>query len=329
MLDSQVDLRERVLGCLIGCAVGDALGAPYEGLWPHQIPESQYLLADFVEIDGYPKGQYTDDTQLSVASVESIVARGDLSLPHLARSIARLWKNESVVGPGGACTHAALTFMRTGDWTTCGAATGQAGNGTAMRTAVLGFLFLDEQDRLPGAVADALRITHQDTRSIAGGIGIAKAAQLQATDQADTPEVFCATIADAMDPFEHYFASQVRELPTLLGKRQREAMECIAWAGMARPEFKDPIITPFVIPTVLASLWCLLQHLDSWSKAVTRALRLGGDVDTLGAIVGALAGARLGVSAIPSHLVSNVLDSEKLQALAARYHSLVVSKQQK
>ena len=120
MLDSQVDLRERVLGCLIGCAVGDALGAPYEGLWPHQIPESQYLLADFVEIDGYPKGQYTDDTQLSVASVESIVARGDLSLPHLARSIARLWKNESVVGPGGACTHAALTFMRTGDWTTCG-----------------------------------------------------------------------------------------------------------------------------------------------------------------------------------------------------------------
>jgi len=76
-------------------------------------------------------------------------------------------------------------------------------------------------------------------------------------------------------------------------------------------------------------LWCLLQHLDSWSKAVTQALRLGGDVDTLGAIVGALAGVRLGVSAIPSHLVNNVLDSEKLQALAARYHVLIVSKQQK
>jgi ADP-ribosyl-[dinitrogen reductase] hydrolase len=141
MPGSQVGLRERVLGCLLGCAVGDALGAPYEGLWPHQIPDQRWLLADFAEIEGYPKGQYTDDTQLSVATVESLVASGDLSLPHLARSIARLWKRQAVVGPGGACTHAAQTFLRTGDWTTCGAAVGQAGNGTAMRTAVLGLFF--------------------------------------------------------------------------------------------------------------------------------------------------------------------------------------------
>jgi ADP-ribosyl-[dinitrogen reductase] hydrolase len=116
------------------------------------------LLADFAEIEGYPKGQYTDDTQLSVATVESLVASGDLSLPHLARSIARLWKRQAVVGPGGACTHAAQTFLRTGDWTTCGAAVGQAGNGTAMRTAVLGLFFLEEPERLPAAVADVSRL---------------------------------------------------------------------------------------------------------------------------------------------------------------------------
>jgi len=52
--------------------------------------------------------------------------------------IDRLWKSQSVVGPGGACTHAATTFLKNGDWTTCGAAVGQAGNGTAMRTAVVG-----------------------------------------------------------------------------------------------------------------------------------------------------------------------------------------------
>jgi ADP-ribosylglycohydrolase len=49
-------------------------------------------------------------------------------------------------------------------------------------------------------------------------------------------------------------------------------------------------------------------------------------VDTLGAIVGALAGAEHGLSAIPRHLVDGVLDSEKLQTLAARYHALVVSR---
>jgi ADP-ribosylglycohydrolase len=81
MPGGQVDLQERALGCLLGCAVGDALGAPYEGLWPHQIPDRRWLLDDFAEIEGYPKGQYTDDTQLTVATVESLVAGGDLSLP--------------------------------------------------------------------------------------------------------------------------------------------------------------------------------------------------------------------------------------------------------
>ena len=106
MPGSQVGLRECVLGSLLGCAVGDALVLSYEGLWPHQIPDQRWLLADFAEIEGYPKGQYTDDTQLTVATVESLVANGELSLP-LARSIARLWKRQAVVGPGGACTHAA------------------------------------------------------------------------------------------------------------------------------------------------------------------------------------------------------------------------------
>lgn len=111
----------------------------------------------------------------------------------------------------------------------------------------------------------------------------------------------------------------------LLGKVREEALHAIAWAGMERPEFDRVIITPFVIPTVLASLWCLLRH-ESWPKAVATAVRLGGDVDTLGSIVGALAGARHGLAGIPRHLIDGVLNSEKLQALAARYHVLAFSR---
>src|ERR1700722_9168357 len=88
MAGTGVDLRERFLGCLLGCAVGDALGAPYEGLWAHSIPEEERLLAEFAEYEGYPRGQYTDDTQLSVATVESLLASDNLSCPHIARSIA-------------------------------------------------------------------------------------------------------------------------------------------------------------------------------------------------------------------------------------------------
>jgi ADP-ribosylglycohydrolase len=95
---------------------------------------------------------------------------------------------------------------------------------------------------------------------------------------------------------------------------------------MAQPEFAQPIITPFVVPTVLAAFWCLLRHPDSWRQAVGGAIRLGGDVDTLGAIVGALMGAKLGSAAIPPNFLETVLHAEQLQTLALRYHALMVRK---
>jgi ADP-ribosyl-[dinitrogen reductase] hydrolase len=317
-----VSLRDRVLGCLLGCAVGDALGAPFEGLWAHCIPDEETLLADFAEFEGYPRGQFTDDTQLTVATVRSIVATGGVSPAHIAHSLAALWKKQAVIGPGGACMAAALAFLKTGDWTTCGAAVGQAGNGTAMRTAPLGLLFLQQPERLPGVVADVSRITHQDPRSIAGGVAVAKAAQLLASTSANDARDFCRDIAEAIACFAPAFAEMVNRLPALAQGPPEAALPVIAWAGMERPEFDTPIITPFVVPTVLAALWCLLRHPESWAGAVGCAIRLGGDVDTLGAIVGALAGVRLGIAAIPSYLRETVQQAEQLEALALRYHEL-------
>jgi ADP-ribosyl-[dinitrogen reductase] hydrolase len=210
-----------------------------------------------------------------------------------------VWKKESVGGPGGACTSAAHSFRKNGDWSKCGAPVGQAGNGTAMRTAVVGLFFLNDPDRLPVGVADVCRITHQDPRSVAGGIAVAKAAQILLVGGFRSSGSFCEEIARAVEAFEPTFAKMVREIPCLLQEEPTTAIRTIAWSGMSRPEFAEPIITPFVVPTVLAALWCLLRHSHSWGKAVASAIRLGGDVDTLGAIVGALLGAKLGAESIP------------------------------
>jgi poly(ADP-ribose) glycohydrolase ARH3 len=320
------ELRDRFLGCLLGCAVGDALGAPFEGLWSHSIPDEETLLNGFAEFEGYPPGQYTDDTQLSVATVKAILKVRDVVPAEIARCIARLWKTASVVGPGGACTRAAHSFLRSGDWTCCGAPVGQAGNGTAMRTAVLGLFFVNAPNRLPAVAADVCRITHHDPRSVAGGVAVAKAAQLLAADGALCPASFCGEVASAVEAFEPVLADLVRELPCRLQEDPETAVRAIARSGMTKPELAEPIITPFVIPTVLAAFWCLLRHPDSWHKGVASAIRLGGDVDTLGAIVGALLGAKLGMTSIPHNLVEAVLDRETLQTLALRYHALVTGK---
>jgi ADP-ribosyl-[dinitrogen reductase] hydrolase len=329
MIAANDALRARFLGCIFGCAVGDALGAPFEGLWSQSIPDEESLIASFAEFEGYPRGQFTDDTQLSIATVQAILKSGEVIPADIARSIARLWKKQSVIGPGGACTRAALDFLDTGDWTRCGAPVGQAGNGTAMRTAVLGLFFLRHLERLPSLVADVSRITHQDPRSVAGGVAIAAAARMLAYGDAMSPRDFCEGIAQSVDAYEPTFAEMIRKLPLLLDESPSVAVSIIAWSGMAKLEFDKPIITPYVIPTVLSSLWCVLLHPDSWGGAVAHAIRLGGDVDTLGAIVGAIMGTKLGISAVPQHLVETVVDTERLRKLAIRYHSLVVRNAQR
>jgi ADP-ribosylglycohydrolase len=188
-----------------------------------------------------------------------------------------------------------------------------------MRTAALGLYFLRKPERLPEVVADVSRITHQDARSVAGGIAIAKAALLLADLDNLDERSFCGSIAGAIRHYEAMFADLIDDLPSRLQEDRQTALHAIAWAGAAKPEFSRPIITPFVVPTVLAALWVVLKYRSSWPEAVAEAIRLGGDVDTLGAIVGALMGTRLGISAIPSHLAEGVLRSDEIKRLARRY----------
>ncbi|WP_372364672.1 ADP-ribosylglycohydrolase family protein [Candidatus Uabimicrobium sp. HlEnr_7] len=312
-------MLNKYTGGLLGCAVGDALGAPYEGLWSESIPEKQNFFCEYAIFEGYEKGQYTDDTQLTIATLQSIVAHKEISVYLVAESMFSLWKTQVVIGPGGACTQSADRFLSNNDPLNCGAVKGNAGNGTAMRTAMLGLAFCDSPTKLPQEVAQISKLTHKDSRSIAGGIAIAKAAQLIATEEVNIP-YFCKEIAKTIYPYNEEFAKYIDVLPLYINREDEETFAFIAWSGMERPEFATPIITPFVIPTVLASLWSFLRYKDSWKDAVYGAIKMGGDVDTLGAITGALSGIYLGESAIPSHLLKNVCSYDYLRDLACKYY---------
>lgn len=322
---TKATLTDQVLGCVLGGAVGDALGAPFEGLWSHSIPQGPALLNEFAEFEGYPRGQFTDDTQLTVATLESIVRLGHIDPAAIARSIARLWRSQAVVGPGGACTAAADKLLAGVPWSESGAPVGQAGNGTAMRTAPLGLYFLARPDELPDVVAQVCRITHQDPRSIAGGVAIASAARCLAAQAGLTAEALCSAIAVDTGPFHAEFSDLVRRLPTVMAGTPMAVAEYVAWSGGKEREFEYPIITPYVVPTVLGALWAFCSFPNSWSDAVAAAIGLGGDVDTLGAIVGGLMGARLGCSAIPAHLAAGEHRADHLRALALRYAQVIAA----
>lgn len=316
--------RSIIVGTIIGGAIGDAMGAPFEGLWSDDIPSAESLVSSFHEYHGYPSGQYTDDTQLTVATIQSIVQNGDIVVPDIARSISELWRHHSVIGPGGACTQAAERYLATGDHHDMGAPVGQAGNGTAMRTAAIGLWFGDDHQSLVSTVVDISRLTHQDPRSVAGGVAIALAANILASDHTIDAADLCNVLADSISAIDAELSGLIRELPHQV--HLPDCKQFIAAAGQPSAEFAMPIISPFVIPTVLASIYCTIQHRNSWVDAVTSAVQFGGDVDTLGAIAGALAGAIHGVDAIPINLRSDLQDSESIQVLAFKYHSLIESR---
>lgn len=313
--------RSAIVGTLVGGAIGDAMGAPFEGLWSDDIPSAESLASSFHEYEGHPPGQYTDDTQLTIATIQSIVRIGDINVPDIARAISELWRHLSVIGPGGACTQAAERYLATGDHRNMGAPVGQAGNGTAMRTAALGLWFGSDRQSLVTTVADISRLTHQDPRSIAGGVAVALAANILASNHAVNAADLCNEISDAIGEINIELSNLMRELPDRV--HSQDCKQFIAAAGQSSAEFAAPIVTPFVIPTVLASIYCIIQHRASWVDAVTSAVQFGGDVDTLGAIVGSLAGAIHGVGGIPPNLLANVQDSESIQVLATRYYSLI------
>jgi ADP-ribosylglycohydrolase len=192
-----------------------------------------------------------------------------------------------------------------------------------MRTAALGLYFLADPSDLPEAVAQVSRITHQDPRSIAGGVAIASAARLLAAQPGVEAEPLCRAVATDMRPFHPAFAELVAGLPARLAGDAAAALEYVAWSGGEAREFEQVIITPYVVPTVLAALWAVTRFPDSWSEAVAAVIGLGGDVDTLGAIVGGLMGARLGLGSVPDHLVAGVLDTGRLRELAIRYARVI------
>ncbi len=194
-----------------------------------------------------------------------------------------------------------------------------------MRMAAVGLWYVEYSEELAHEVAEISRLTHRDLRSVAGGVTIAEAARLLATsDTIESPEVFCRSIATKCAEFDNELSHWIEDLPSLIASA--DCVERIAFAGQKQPEFERPIITPFVVPTVLAAFYCVLKHPDSWEGAVTEAIGLGGDVDTLGAIVGALLGARLGETAIPRNLVDEVQDLRHLRLLAERYYVAITQR---
>ena len=311
---AEVPTRAQYLGCLVGQALGDALGFVVEGQ-PHTFCRRyvEELLGGgrIGDLGGgpFPLGQYSDDTQLARELLLSYAERGRFDPEDYARHIAAIFSEGRIVGRGKATEEAAKRLARGVPWNEAGTPPPSAGNGSAMRAGPIGLLFYDQPDGLVRAAHEQGFITHRDTRCSAGAIAIAGAVALALSESSVERLDFLGRLSELTVRMKAPFADDLMRLSGWVTLPPEQAVSRISGVGLERKldEGWDEI-APFVVPSVLWSLYSFLRSPDDYWQTICTAIAVGGDVDTTAAMAGAISGAHLGLTAIPRKLAGRLTD---------------------
>jgi ADP-ribosylglycohydrolase len=317
MLDCFVmalSLEDRLLGCLLGQAVGDALGFPVEGRPPEVCAAYvddvlRHGRARSVSAESFAFGQYTDDTQLARELVISYVDRQGFDPADYGKRIAAIFAEGRIVGRGRITEAAARRLAQGVPWDEAGAPAPAVGNGSASRAGPVGVLYGNDAGWRKQVAADQDRITHTDPRAVAGSVAIASAVTFAGESVQIDRTHFIEALSDQVAATDDCFTQAIRRLPTWLSLRPNGAVAEIAAAGLSAGEYpKWEGISPFVTSSVLWALYSFLRSPDDYWETILTAIAVGGDVDTTAAMAGAIAGARLGPAAIPAQLTPHIHD---------------------
>jgi ADP-ribosyl-[dinitrogen reductase] hydrolase len=279
MTEAEIELtRKQFAGLLLGTAVGDALGLPAEGLSPNRIQKlwkgewRMRLLFD--------RGMVSDDTEHTFLVAQALLTSPTDPLAFRNGLAARLrwWFLSLPAGVGMATARACLKLWlgvspeRSGVFS--------AGNGPAMRSAIIGAFFSNDPQKRRAFVIASTRLTHTDPRAETAALAISEAAawnvgrqgalcgfhqRLQACGNGLEWSQICQRLGEAVKAKE-----TVRDFSRSLGLERG--------------------VTGYAFHTVPVAIYAWLRHRDDFQKAMTETLPCGGDTDTVGAIVGALIG---------------------------------------
>jgi ADP-ribosylglycohydrolase len=250
----------------------------------------------FPHLDGYHllfgRGMVSDDTEHTCMTAQAAIVAGtdaDLFARELARQL-RWWLLGVPAGIGYATLRAILKL-----WLGFGkdrSGVFSAGNGPAMRSALLGVCYGHDAAILRRFVRASTRLTHTDLKAEYGALAVAVAAHLAHTRTVVTPEEY-------RNAMREHLSGEGDELIALLMR----AAESVA-AGQSTESFADELglargVSGYIYDTVPVAVHAWLAHPTDYRTGVTAVIRCGGDTDTTAAIVGGILGTALGEPGIP------------------------------
>jgi poly(ADP-ribose) glycohydrolase ARH3 len=289
--ERSASLSERFEGCLLGLAIGDALGARFEGQSADFISQ-RFRSVEMLLENLPPNGlYYTDDTQMAIGVAETLVTCGCIDEAELCKRFAQNYVPHRGYGRGARLV---LDAMLEGAGHKHIAANhfpgGSLGNGAAMRVAPVGLMFRHSTDLLWEQARLSALPTHVHPQGIEGAQVLALAVGLASSAlQMDRDEFFAALSNRCT--FEE-FSSPLRRARRIESSRD---------LGL----FGNGIEATSSVVTAIA---CFGLTPDSYEQTIGNAILLGGDADTIAAMAGAISGAYLGRRAIPDVLLNSLED---------------------
>jgi len=281
------EIAERYRGCLLGLAVGDALGTTVE----FKPPGTFKRLTDM--IGGGPfhlkPGEWTDDTSMALCLAESLIACRGFDPKDQMERYVRWWKEGHLSSTGscfdiGGTTRAALSaFLRTGNPFSGSTDSYSAGNGSLMRLAPVPLFFANDPREAIEKSGESSRTTHGAPAAIDACryLGALIVGAIHGEDKS-------VLLSDHYSPAPGHWQEK-----TLVPEITQ-----IAAGSFKRKQPPQIRGTGYVVESLEAALWAF-YHSDSFAEGCLMAVNLGDDADTTGAIYGQLAGTFYGEEAIP------------------------------
>ena len=317
MKDNQVD---KVKSVLFGIAVGDALGVPVEFISREELDKNPVDDMMGYGTHNQPAGTWSDDSSLTFCLAEALTQGFDLNI--IGQNFIK-WHNQNywtargrVFDVGNATRQAIYSLMR-GVQPEFAGGTDESSNGNGSVMRILPLLFylvnkpLNERYDITKQVSS---VTHGHIRSV-----IACFYYLE----------FARQLYEGKSKFEAYASTQLivsdhlKSLP--VDSKEVALFDRLLKNDISKYQKESIYSSGYVLHTLKASLWCLLTT-SNYTDAVLKAVNLGDDTDTTGAVTGGLAGLFYGADNIPESWRKQIAKHDDIENLAARLGNALATK---
>jgi len=299
-------LESKFVGCMVGCAVGDALGSSFEGLRSDKINSKDYQFS----------GRWTDDTHMMIGVAESLIANKSFNGEHMTWTFIRNWEAEPWRGYGPGPPRVFRMIKSGVPWKKAAGllygGKGSFGNGAAMRVAPVGLFYYDKPEKLRATAYASAEITH--THEL-GKEGAAIQAFAVALAVREKPESFeASSFLQSLKEFAQnkVYKKKLEKAEKLLDEQDKSKVIL---------ELGNSVEAHNSVPT---AIYCFAKNHREYAEAVSYAVSLGGDTDTIAAMTGAIAGALQGSENIPTPWKQKIEKGDYIEKLARKLCQLKI-----